>query len=94
MRALKTWRRYFAYHTGIGLCHSNRLLARPAAEITFRDVIEAVEGPYQMVRCMSEETPCNRGASDTCAFRKVFCAITHDINRQLEAANFAAILEK
>ncbi len=69
-------------------------LARPAAEITFRDVIEAVEGPYQMVRCMSEETPCNRGASDTCAFRKVFCAITHDINRQLEAANFAAILEK
>ena len=29
-------------------------LARPAAEINFRDVLEAAEGPVQMVPCQSE----------------------------------------
>ena len=40
-------------------------LARPASEITLKDVIDAVEGPYRLSRCVGEggAGECNRGAS-------------------------------
>ena len=63
-------------------------LAKEPAEITFKDVIESVEGPYQMVRCMQEQNLCNRGSIENCEFRKVFCEITKEVNRRLEQANF------
>ena len=44
-------------------------LARPAAEITLRDVIETVEGPYTFSRCLDpnhsckcESTSCRQGS--------------------------------
>ena len=49
-------------------------LARPASEITLKDVIDAVEGPYRLSRCVGEggAGECNRGASGCCTFQKVF----------------------
>lgn len=67
-------------------------LAKDPRDITFKDVIEAVEGSYYMIRCLNEETPCNRGASETCSFRKIFCEITEEVNRRLEEATFARLL--
>ena len=48
-------------------------LARPASEITLKDVIDAVEGPYRLSRCVGEggAGECNRGASGCCTFQKV-----------------------
>ena len=69
-------------------------LAKEPSQITFKDVIEAVEGSYYMIRCLNEEKPCNRGASQTCSFRKVFCEITDEVNRRLEAANFETLLQQ
>ncbi len=66
-------------------------LARSADEISLKDVIEAVEGPYRMVRCMSEDAPCNRGCMDECAFRRVFCEITQDVERKLAQTTFASL---
>lgn len=67
-------------------------LAKPAADISMKDVIEAVEGPYRLVRCLGDEA-CNRGASGVCRFQAVFREITEDINGRLAAVSFADLLE-
>ena len=67
-------------------------LARPAAEITMLDVIRAVEGPYQLSRCLEECGECNRGASGICAFQQVFRRISEQVNRELGAVDFAQIV--
>ena len=53
------------------------ILARKPEEITLRQVIEAIEGPYQFSRCMGEEYPCTMG-KETCICR--FYGIFHDIS--------------
>lgn len=40
-------------------------LARPAEEITLREVVEAVEGPFVVTRCIMEDRPCGRGGRCT-----------------------------
>ena len=67
-------------------------LARPASEITMLDVIRAVEGPYQLSRCLEECGECNRGASGICAFQQVFRRISEQVNRELGAVDFAQIV--
>ena len=37
-------------------------LARPAGEITLREAVEAVEGPFGVVRCIMEDRACGEGA--------------------------------
>ncbi len=67
-------------------------LARPADQITMLDVINAVEGPYQLSRCLDECGGCNRGASGVCAFQKVFRRVSDQVNRELSSVNFAQIV--
>jgi len=37
-------------------------LARPATEITLREAVEAVEGPFGVTRCIVEDRACGEGA--------------------------------
>jgi Rrf2 family protein len=37
-------------------------LARPAGKITLRQAVEAVEGPFGVVRCIMEDRACGEGA--------------------------------
>lgn len=67
-------------------------LARPPKEITLRDVLSAVEGPYVMSRCMREQN-CTRGDVKDCVFHKAFCEISVNINKQLAAVNFQDLLD-
>ena len=36
-------------------------LARPASEITLRESVEAVEGPFGVTRCIMEDRACGKG---------------------------------
>jgi len=45
-------------------------LARPAEDITLRQVIEAIEGPIALSRCLSATDSCD--CEGTCAMRPVF----------------------
>jgi Rrf2 family protein len=40
-------------------------LARPATEITLREAVEAVEGPFGVTRCIVEDRACGEGAPCT-----------------------------
>ena len=47
-----------------------------------------------MTRCADDASACNRGAQDTCTFRREMCRISQRINEELAAVNFAALAEK
>lgn len=72
----------------LGLVNSFRgtgggfLLGRPAARITLRQVVEAVEGPIIPNRCLSEEGSCDRETACT----------VHPVWRKIQG-EIAAILD-
>ena len=37
-------------------------LARPAGKITLREAVEAIEGPFGVIRCIMEDRACGEGA--------------------------------
>src|SRR3712207_6593909 len=45
-------------------------LARPAYEITLREAVEAVEGPFGVTRCIMQDRQC--GADLPCAMHKAW----------------------
>ncbi len=37
-------------------------MARPAGKITLREAVEAIEGPFGVIRCIMEDRACGEGA--------------------------------
>ena len=66
-------------------------LARPPREITLCDVIETVEGPYALSRCVGEpDYRCNRNPDGSCCkFRRVYAEISDMVRRRLGQVTFA-----
>lgn len=69
-------------------------LSRPAGEITLRQVIEAVEGPYRFSRCVDEGYTCKCSTVKGCPFHPVYDDITQMVITQLDQVTFGALLEK
>ncbi len=69
-------------------------LARPPADVSAKDVLCAVEGPYALSRCIQDDNECNRNMTASCAFRKAFCAISDNLNAQLDNVSFADLLRE
>ncbi|MBR4887686.1 MAG: Rrf2 family transcriptional regulator [Clostridia bacterium] len=67
------------------------MLHRPAEEITLREVIEAVEGPYMISRCQGESYTCNHA---NCHFHAIYHEISHMVREKLDSYTFAAICGK
>ncbi|MDL2324092.1 Rrf2 family transcriptional regulator [Ruminococcaceae bacterium OttesenSCG-928-A16] len=68
-------------------------LAHSPADITLRDVLGAVEGPYVMSRCITEGS-CSCGSYGTCSFQKAFSRISNSINQQLQAVSFQNLMDE
>ena len=71
-------------------------LAEVPAEISMSDVIEQVEGPYAISRCLSEEHyDCNRNKSTCaiCKFSHIYAEITDLVRGKLEGISFADLLK-
>ena len=75
----------------LGKLAQGGLVARSAKDISLKDVIDVVEGPWRMTRCADDTAACNRGAQDTCTFRREMCRISQRINEELAAVDFAAL---
>lgn len=72
-------------------------LARPAKEITLRDVIETVEGTYAFSRCLAPDFSCRCDASacrqGSCRFQKAYDEITELVREKLQRVTFADFAE-
>jgi len=69
-------------------------LAREPAEISLNDVIETVEGPFFISRCLSGDYQCGRHDGDSliCPFREVYDQISEDVVKRLKEFTFNKIL--
>ena len=60
--------RFLARLSAVGLVESQEgrgggsRLARSADEITLRDAVEAIEGPFEVTRCIMQQRACGEGA--------------------------------
>jgi Rrf2 family protein len=68
--------------------HGGYRLTRLPQEITLRQVIEAVEGPYRFSRCVDDDYICNCNPMENCAFRSVFDEVTTLVINKLDQVNF------
>ena len=68
-------------------------LAASPEQITLRQVIEAVEGPYQISRCVGKEHDCAGSCSREfvcdCRFQKVYRDISQMVREKLDSVTFA-----
>jgi Rrf2 family iron-sulfur cluster assembly transcriptional regulator len=67
-------------------------LARPAAEITMLDVIEAVEGPVAINRCFIRPGECPR--EDVCAIHDQLLRVQDAYAGALAGVNFAELARR
>ena len=64
------------------------ILARSPREITLRQVIEAVEGPYRFSRCLDGDYDCSCSAESGCPFQSGFDEVTKMVTDKLDAVTF------
>jgi Rrf2 family protein len=65
-------------------------LARPPADITVRDVYEAVEGPILLCRCRQRVEPCG---DDVCDTHDFWHGVETLLTEELQAMTFAALTD-
>jgi Rrf2 family protein len=66
-------------------------LARTPGEISFLEVVEAIDGPILLNECVADSGACNFG--DSCALRPVFCDAQAELVNRLEATSFLTVVE-
>lgn len=69
-------------------------LAKEPAQINLNDVIETLEGPFYISRCLDGDYQCGRhdGDSCVCPFREVYDQISEDVVKRLKEFTFDRIL--
>lgn len=65
------------------------LLARPAAEISILEIIEAIEGPLAPVNCVLRDGPCHW--DDVCPMHPIWSTAMQTLADQLAAGTLAAV---
>ena len=66
------------------------VLAKEPGNITVHDVLCAVEGPYEIARCVDTSFECNRNTEFVtyCRFNRAFQAISKEVQGKLESITF------
>lgn len=65
-------------------------LARDPKDINMRQVIEAVDGPIAISRCLSSESPCNLTEGECgCYYHRIFAEVSRTIQQKFESVNFS-----
>lgn len=62
-------------------------LARPPGEVTLRDAVEAVEGPFEITHCIMQQRPCGTGRP--CALHDAWMEGQQVILRHLDTRTLA-----
>jgi Rrf2 family protein len=68
------------------------VLARPASQITLREVVEAVEGPIVPNRCLIEKGTCLH--DDTCSVHPVWRRVQNEVVAILDGITIEELVSK
>jgi len=66
-------------------------LARPPEEITLRDVIEAIEGPIQINRCLISPEECNKKFSSRCPIHAALFSVQQVLTEEFGRYDFGTL---
>lgn len=66
-------------------------LARSPEDISFLEVVEAIDGPIFLNECVADGGVCTFGES--CPMRPVFCEVQADLVSRLENTTFGGVLK-
>ncbi|AEF95057.1 transcriptional regulator, BadM/Rrf2 family [Desulfotomaculum nigrificans CO-1-SRB] len=66
-------------------------LAKKPKEITMKDVVEAVEGPIEVNRCLIHPAECNKNGTGFCPLHKALFSIRQVLNRELASYDFETL---
>ncbi|MGM0501075.1 MAG: RrF2 family transcriptional regulator [Bacillota bacterium] len=69
-------------------------LAKNPAEVTLLDIVEAVEGPIEVNRCLVEPGSCNKQNTDTCKIHSALYDVQQTIMAKLQEYTFSDFLEE
>ncbi len=62
-------------------------------EITLKSVIELIDGPIAMVRCLEKEQGCSLGSDKSaCIYHHIFESISTDVARKLQAVTISDVI--
>lgn len=62
-------------------------------DISLRAVIEAVEGPIFVNKCIESDENCNAGRAETCVIHQALKTFQENFLSELEAINFSKLLK-
>lgn len=67
-------------------------LAKHPAQITLKDVVEAVEGPIVVNKCLMNAEDCNKDATGWCPIHRALANVQRVTNEELAKYNFATLI--
>jgi len=62
-------------------------------QITLKDVIEAIDGPVCVNRCVIEPTFCNLNKTAVCVVHRAMTKVQKKLNAELESINFKQLVD-
>ncbi len=70
------------------------MLAKSPAEITFLNIVEAVEGPIHINRCLEDFDYCSKKGAPECQVHRALAGVQQKLVSELDRINFADILQE
>ncbi len=70
------------------------VLAKSSEKISLLDVIEAMEGPLDLQRCLKEDSACTKGCGEKCPVHASLAVIQANFTKALREVNFARLVGK
>lgn len=70
------------------------VLAKHPKEISLLDVVEAIEGPIRINKCLIEARYCNKQAAPACAIHQALGGIQQTLIQELKASSFDDLVQK
>lgn len=67
-------------------------LARPADEISLNDILETIEGPYVLNRCLYGDYECTRLPEKNCPYHKIFADISEQMQQKLKNVRISDVM--
>lgn len=69
-------------------------LAEVPEDITFLDVIEAIEGPVKLNRCLIDPSYCSKDGTPECLVHRTLAGIQEKLVTELAGHNFGELVRK
>jgi Rrf2 family protein len=66
-------------------------LARPPGEVTLREIVEAVEGPLRLNRCLVDPDYCSKRWADRCPVHQALCQVQAAVAGELDRHTLAEL---